>query len=492
MYRSARQFPINALPLILRDALLDLQEKTKVPIELCFAALLGSLSLAFAGHINVQRYKCKPSSVGLFIFAIAESGERKSALIDGAFAVHETFIRFVRKKTSEQKEAGKAAEVVWKIKLKSITDEIKVAAKKGAPTESLQEKLEEHFKKQIPRPFVPEMRFKDVSPERLAKAVKEWPSVGIIAGEGEKPVNGRAFQDLSLLTEAWDGAPLKADRVDDEADYGDEPISQTSMTIMVMLQASAFEKFMRKKGEQALGLGLFARPLFCNPPSTQGTRYIDMGFPYFNGMKEFDERLLHVLIENWKAVTDGGFERKTLKFSPDAEKYWIIYFNNIEAGCSDLGEFSDMKAVASKLADNMARLAALFAYLREDTLEISLEDAENADQVLEYFIAEYQLIFCRPPPVPVPQDQADATRFDHWFRDRIGKRTDLEREDVAKYNLSELQRCGPYPERKSPGRVDAALRRLKNQDKIWIVRDGKSVEILCNPRYFGHINNFVL
>ena len=57
---------------------------------------------------------------------------------------------------------------------------------------------------------------------------------------------------------------------------------------------------------------------------------------------------------------DGCLEPALLKFSPEAKTLWIEFYNTIESMLVSGNELYDVRDVASKSADNAARLAALF------------------------------------------------------------------------------------------------------------------------------------
>ncbi|MBK6758041.1 MAG: DUF3987 domain-containing protein [Moraxellaceae bacterium] len=61
----------------------------------------------------------------------------------------------------------------------------------------------------------------------------------------------------------------------------------------------------------------------------------------------------------------GALELRNLALSADAKQIWIDYHDQVELQLGYLGEFKDIKDIASKSADNAARLAALFHVLEQ-------------------------------------------------------------------------------------------------------------------------------
>jgi len=72
----------------------------KAPVALVASSALGALSLACQAHVDISRDGTLKGVTGLFILAIADSGERKSTL-DGFF------MRTIRQYEDEQAELKK-------------------------------------------------------------------------------------------------------------------------------------------------------------------------------------------------------------------------------------------------------------------------------------------------------------------------------------------------------------------------------------------------
>jgi putative DNA primase/helicase len=64
-----------------------------------------------------------------------------------------------------------------------------------------------------------------------------------------------------------------------------------------------------------------------------------------------------------------------LPLTPEAKAAWVEYHNEIESELSSGGELYDVRDVASKSADNAARLAALFQMFEQGMAARSGSDA---------------------------------------------------------------------------------------------------------------------
>jgi len=471
---QAIPFPFDALPHPIYAAVHDLVVQTKTPLPLAIATVLASVSLAFEGDIDVVRPGCEPSSVGLYILVLASSGERKSATTRKAFAARTQFEAMAQKMVQQQGGSCEAALTVWRIVEKSIHAKIKKAADKRLPTDLLCAELEAHLERRPARLLAPKMTFTDASPEAIAASITaRWPFIGLVADEGSGLLNGRALQNMPLLTKLWDGDRLNIDRVDGTV----EPIADPRMTLLAMIQPGRFSKFMKKKGEEALELGLFARTLITYPFSTQGFRFMPVdGQPTSgDGLQALNARLLHVLQRTHAKANRGCFDRKNLTMSPDAKRYWIEFCNWTEMQCAPTGIYAHSTAYASKLGEHLARLAALFAYVHGDVKEITLDDIERARATLDFFTHEHMRIFAPAPPMP--PTQADAYLLRHWFAEKMCKDGNL------RFPRNKIIKYGPAPLRNKE-RLYPALWWLQKEGAISIFLEGKFTIIYCNKSYF--------
>src|SRR5690606_4073709 len=109
----------------------------KAPIPLVASSALAALSLAAQAHADVKRAERLQGPSGLYLLALADSGERKTTC-DGFFASP------IREYEAQQAELAKpelkgheAAMGAWAAEREGILSAIKEAGKKGKPSDSL-------------------------------------------------------------------------------------------------------------------------------------------------------------------------------------------------------------------------------------------------------------------------------------------------------------------------------------------------------------------
>ena len=130
---EAQEYPIDALPDAVRCAVQEVAGFVKAPIPLIATSALAALSLAIQALTDVERADKLHGPCGLFLLAIADSGERKSTC-DGFFT------KAIREYEAEQYEAAKplitayqSALTVWEAQRSGLKEKIKSLAKEGKP-----------------------------------------------------------------------------------------------------------------------------------------------------------------------------------------------------------------------------------------------------------------------------------------------------------------------------------------------------------------------
>lgn len=97
------------------------------------------------------------------------------------------------------------------------------------------------------------------------------------------------------------------------------------------------------------------------------------------------------LLKKAKArLDDGGMEREVVRFTPEAKRYWISLFNEIEKNLLPGGRFQYARDHGSKLAENIARVAALLTYIElGEGEDITLGILMDATNISLYFSDTY-------------------------------------------------------------------------------------------------------
>ncbi len=325
------------------------------------------------------------------------------------------------------------------------------------------DELRAHYAAKPRRPRCRSWILSDVTPEAIAWHLHTvHRSAGLMSSEGGEILNGRAAGQLPMLNVLWDGGDLKVNRKESDS----FTVRNARFTVSVMLQIETFNKFRERRGQLARDNGFSARGLYCYPPSTQGSRPINtIEEATYPNLAIFQQRVTELLEKGLVPVNAGELQAKVLEFSPDAKVLWVDFANHIERNLNPFGMYFHARDAASKTAENVARMAALFHLFEGRTGDIQRDSVDQALQICEWYLGEFVRIFCPAPPIP--QQETDAMALDSWLRNHYANGCGY----FVKRNV--LLQLGPGSLR-SKARLDPAISVLAQFGRIRLVQEPKS------------------
>lgn len=408
-------YPIEAMPSIIRNAIIEVQSYTKAPIALVAASALSAISLACQTYVDVKRDEKLCGPTGLFMVTIADSGERKSTC-DNFFT--KAIYEYEQKKAEEAKPLLKefnAKKEAWEAKFDGIKNEIRKLTSKGQDTHHLEFKLVSLELSKPEPPKIPRLIYSDVTPEALkSNLAMVWPSAGIISSEGGIVFGAHGMnkdtvmRNLATYNQGWDGKGIPTDRRTSESFRAQE----VRLTMAVQVQEVTIKEFTSRLGSLARGIGYFARVLFSWPESTQGQRLFTEAPKNWPHLALFNERITQILNSS-PPVINGALTPKLMPLSPLAKLAWVKFHDVIESELHQGGELYEFRDVASKLADNAARLAALFGFFEfGDDEDISVESFDGASLIALWHLNESKRFFGELALAP---ELVSANRLEKWL-----------------------------------------------------------------------------
>jgi putative DNA primase/helicase len=466
-------YPLDALPDTIQAAVQEVADFVKAPLPMVASSALAALSLAIQAHADAKRAEKLHGPVGLFLLTIADSGERKSTC-DGFFT------RAIRDYEEAQAEAAKpilkdhkAAIEAWEAKRGGVKENIRQLAKAGKPTCSAEQTLRdlEHDKPEPPR--IPRLLYADATPEALAYGLaKQWPSGGVVSAEAGIVFGSHGMgkdsvmRNLGLLNQLWDGASLTIDRRSTES----FTVRGARLTVALQVQEPTLREFFTRSGALARGTGFLARFLVAWPESMQGLRPFTEAPANWPHLAAFHRRIADILEQPVPIDDDGALIPPMLSMTTEAKAAWVEYHDAIERELSSGGELYDVRDVASKSADNAARLATLFQLFEHGTGDaVGLPAFEGASRIAAWHLNEARRFFGE---LALPAELLDAARLDDWL---IGY---CRRERTHLVPTREAQRFGPVRDKE---RLSTALRELEEFDRVRVTQEGKRKTVKVNP-----------
>ncbi|MBF0633670.1 MAG: DUF3987 domain-containing protein, partial [Nitrospinae bacterium] len=473
---EAEPFPLDAIPTVIRAAVEEVQRFTKAPIALVASSALGVVSLAVQAHVDVQRAKGLSGPVSLDLLILGDSGERKSTC-DGYF------MRPIRDYEKEQAEAAKplikdymAASEVWAAKQGAFKDKIRQDAKGGKSTEEAESALRdlEHNKPMPPK--TPRLIYLDATPEALKfELAKKWPSGGIVSADAGIVLGAHGMgkesvmRNLVTMNLLWDGADIATERRSTESFI----VRGARLTVSLAVQESVLREFSAQSGKLARGTGFFARFLIAWPESTQGDRPFSEPPETWPALGEFHRRISAILANPVPIDEDGALTPFMLSLTPEAKDSWIIYHDTIESQLKAGGELHDIRDVASKSADNAARLAALFHVMEQGvTGAVGLESFGGAARIAAWHLNESRRFFGE---LALPSELADAARLDSWLI------AYCDREHVQVVSRRTIQQYVTPVHLRKKVSLDEALQVLEDVGRVRLINEGHRKDVHLNP-----------
>nr|VFJ56551.1 MAG: Protein of unknown function (DUF3987) [Candidatus Kentron sp. DK] len=476
-------YPVDALPDTIRAAVEEVRGFIKAPLPLVASSALGALSLACQAYIDIERAEKLSGPVGLFLLTVADSGERKSTC-DGFFIQAIQDYQQAQAEAIKPEIASYKAEMdAWEAKRDGLSLAIKNASKSGKPTEETERKLSALQGEEPELPRTPRLILGDETSENLAWSLThEWPSSGVMSSEAGAIFGSHGMgkdnimRNLALLNTLWDGGTHSIGRRTSES----YTVKGALLTMALQIQEATLQSFLERSGDLARGTGFLARFLVAWPESTQGTRFFIDPPESWPRLAAFHRRITEILNQPVPMEDNGALSPTLLTLSPEAKAAWVEYHDRIEEELRSGGKLQDVRDVASKSADNAARLAALLHMFERDFLfsalehtreSISLASMESATRLAEWHLHEALRFFSE---LALPVELADTARLDRWLIEYC------QRERVDSIGKNHVRRYGPGPLRNAK-RLDAAISELADLDRVRLNKDGQKHVIELNP-----------
>ncbi|MGR5419689.1 YfjI family protein [Vibrio sp. PNB22_4_1] len=429
---------------LITNAFNEAKTITQAPDPMVYLATINAASVALQGVIDVELPTGKVAPVSLMSLIIAESGERKSSLENlltkGIKSFHKESIGRFNDKVKEYN----IREMLFEKKKYQIEKSFNMEDE-GAVEEMVQALLE-HENDAPKKPKLESLSFEDSTAEALLSGLSEHvPNAYLGSSEGGVLLNSRLMSHTASLNALWTGDEVTVSR----KTAGSFTVEDARLTINIMTQWSALERFLTKNKDDVRGNGFLSRFLVCAPQSNCGFRQSN-GIEYSSAnLAAFNKRLSELMFQA-SELTDYK-ARRVVRFSNEAKKIWLDIANDIEFKMAPEGAFEHVKDHASKLPENIARLAALihsFDDLPEE--DISKAALLEAIDLMAYFSGEFIKVFAMQPKY-----KQDAENLYYWFNEQASM-------GVRYVKRNKLLQFGPNGTRNKKA-LDLALEYLKSQ-----------------------------
>lgn len=453
--RSA-PYPTQTLGELLGGAVQAIVDTVQVPAALAAQSVLAAAAMAAQAHGNVLRGG-QQIPLSLFALTVAESGDRKSAADRLALQAHQQRQRELLEQYKADTKEYRDHSAAYQKAHTNILDKAK-----GDP-ESVAEELGNLLEPEAPPS--PIILSEEPTIEGLQKSLlRGHPSQGLFSDEGgqffggyaTKPEN--ALKTVAGLSKFWDGAPLNRNRASEgesSARYG------CRLSAHLMIQPIIATEVLSNPIMQ--GQGFLARFLIAWPESLAGTRFYRDADPTRDPrLNRYWQRIGRLLVQEPIKDERGELSPPTLVLEPAALEAWIEEHDAIERQLGRGGDMQDIKPTAAKGAENLLRIAGVFAVV-EGRHAIGVDLIERAAELMRWYLTEALRL---TSPSKVDPQLIHAQRLLDW----------LLTNQRHNFDARTLQREGPPFIRKSAKQRDSILAVLVEHGWLSTV-DGKTFNL---------------
>lgn len=464
-------YPLHALPADLQALVREVQEYYQAPVPMiatCALSILAAAGQALA-DIDIDGTLSKPLS--LFTLIVAESGERKSE-IDKVLSkpLHEWERQQLEERADEIK-ASRAAHKAWEAAKRGIEKRIETQASKGQDYEESAEQLAQLEIDVPPVVLIPDLIMQDQTPEGMAKALKRYPSISLLSSEAAVVLGGHgmgkdsASRNQGMMNDLWSGQPIKITRAMAES----FSLRGRRLSAGLAVQQSVLSAFAKDGG--ARGIGFFARFLITQPDSTKGTRFYKPPSEWRH-LSAWSNQVHSLLNTPLQIDSDGALQPESLQLHPDAKQLWIKGYNAIERELSQFGEFAEVGDVASKSADNAARIAGLLHLYQNGLVgRVTVDEMRSGLALALWHLNESKRYFTK---AKIDEKTLLADRLEQWLiKCCVDQQTDYMPRSYV------LQHC-PIRALRKATTLDEIIKKLGSTRCRQDTRNGKQV-LLVNP-----------
>ncbi|RYH23910.1 MAG: DUF3987 domain-containing protein, partial [Alcaligenaceae bacterium] len=387
---EALPYPLEALPKLLRSVCDEVSAFVQAPEPMMVMSCLAAISVAAQPFYDVERANGLHGPISMYFLAIADSGERKST-------IDRLVMSWLRDWEADQIEQAQpmvkqyATDMeIWEAKRAGLKEQIKTLAKASKGTVQQERELRDMDLDEPKPPRIPRMFFGDVTSEALLYEMSRWPSGAVISDEAGNVFGGHAMgkdaamRNLACLNKFWDGGTQQVDRRSTKS----FSVKSARLTNFLQVQESMLRAFFENSKGLARGSGFLARFMMAWPASTQGKRMFREPPSEWPALALFNARLKTIIDRPMPMDENGILSPSMLTLSPDAKLAWVGYFNEIESMLASGGELFDVRDVASKIADNAVRLAALLHVFEGHVGPIGVDSMESGARIATWHLNE--------------------------------------------------------------------------------------------------------
>ncbi|MDI6620153.1 DUF3987 domain-containing protein [Acinetobacter junii] len=455
---ASNPYPIDALPLLAKEAVLAISEHVQSPIAMTAQCVIGAMSHIAQAKVNApDRFKAHGEPCSLFLLTEGQSGSRKSTsknLADRAILEYERKQYEIYRTELEQWKSGQA----------------------GLP-----KKDREAYCAENPPPNDPSTLYSDITLESIAGLFIDGilQNASISSDEAGQFFGGHTMkadtrnQALGGYTKLFDDGFVERTRSKSNLN-GSGRAHDVRVTFNLQGQHEVLDNAL--KDPVLRGQGFLPRFLLTIPENLAGTRLQNAAYRNKNANKD------HRLIAYWtrcESLLDSCPQVQTehelhngryvIPMNEEAIAIDTEFYNVIESLQRVGKRFEYLQAFASRASQLARRLATVFAYF-EGLQQIDGKTLQGACEVVKHSLNEWAMY----AEIEV-KAESDAEKLIKWI---VGK---CVQQKTDRLTYSYIQTSCPRPMQKNKNLLEMVIQQLEDSHHIKIESLGRTRYVVINP-----------
>lgn len=271
--------------------------------------------------------------------------------------------------------------------------------------------------------------YKDTSGPAFLEGLDQLPMAGLVSYEGNEILNKIVRREPSRLNALWSGESIRIRRRTTKS----FKLNNARLSMLALVHPGRLQALLLEVGEKLRDEGLLGRLIVVEAD--------DIHIPAPEGSipepcrKAFIDRIQVLLEKSICAALDPESKREVMRFNPNASRIWFDYAAQRKLDGRPGGQYELAPDHSGRLAQNVARVAALLHQFEGFEGDINENSLYSAMALCEAASRHYMKRF-----VPQISEELDANFLDEWItRHKRGIKPIPQRFMPR----AELRRCGP-------------------------------------------------
>lgn len=363
----------------------EVHRKVQAPLPMAILTAIQAASAGFQHRVKVELQHGKVVPIGTYGINVANSGERKTG-------VDNECTKSLREKDKQERALNLKRLRRFELELEAFKTKRRFIKKeitknKNFNTEELVDELSKLEESKPEKPKLAKIMYEDTTIEALLMGLSSnHNSAYLGSSEGGTVFQSGIMSATPVLNAIYSGDSQTVDRKTADSIF----LDNARLTIHVMTQPSTLNTLRTKQKVDMKGNGFLARCLVCVSQSLCGYRfaYKSLNIDEGNYLDEFNTKIAYSLSQ-----CNSGPDT-ILRLSDEAKAAIVQIADNIEWQQQPGGRYENDTDHASKLGENVQRVAAILHCLNSDVIgQIELEEVLQAAEIVSFFSEHYMSLF---------------------------------------------------------------------------------------------------